>query len=150
MGMFAANDGPESRYAKVFLVNPDGTRNPLTQFSESEADFVTRALEYPVRSTFLRAARAIAQENWTPMQQRAPVTVFDSRGEPLRAADESFHLMVRYGRQSDSEERNSSIEVQFWKIFYDPVKRQSRVRLAKTFDFKPSELFEQNPEHSLP
>src|SRR6266513_6182886 len=81
MGMFAANDGPQGRYAKVFLVKPDGTRDPLSQFSESEADFVTRALEHPGRCTFLRAARAIAQANWTPMQQRAPVTVFDSHGE---------------------------------------------------------------------
>jgi hypothetical protein len=150
MGMFAANDGPQSRYAHVFLVKPDGTRNPLNQFSESEADFVTRALEYPLRSTFLRAARAIAKENWTPMQQRAPVTVFDSRGEPLRAADESFHLMVPYGRSSDIEKRNWSIEIQFWKLFYDPVKRRARVRLAQTFVFKPSELFEQNPKNPVP
>src|SRR5438270_9264266 len=69
MGMFAANDGPQSRYAHIYLIKPDGSRDPLNQFSESEADFVTRAVEYPVRSTFLRAARAIAQENWTPMQQ---------------------------------------------------------------------------------
>jgi hypothetical protein len=150
MGMFAANDGPESRYAHIYLVKPDGTRDPLNQFSETEADFVRRALEYPVRSTFLRAARAIAQENWTAMQQRAPVTVFDSRGEPLRAADESFHLMVRYGRSSDSEKRNSSIEVQFWKLFYDPVERRAHVRLAQTFVFKPNELFAQNLENSVP
>jgi hypothetical protein len=150
MGMFAANDGPQSRYAHVFLVKPDGTRDPLNQFSESEADFVTRALEYPVRSTFLRAARAIAQENWTPMHQSAPVTVFDSRGEPVRAADESYHLMVRYGRFSDTEKRNWTIEIQFWKLFYDPVKRRAHVRLDQTFVFKPNELFEQNPENSVP
>lgn len=150
MGMFAANDGPQSRYAHVFLVEPDGTRNPLNQFSESEADFVTRALEYPVRSTFLRAARAIAQENWTPMHQSAPVTVFDSRGEPVRAADESYHLMVRYGRSSDTEKRNWSIEIQFWKLFYDPVKRRAHVRLDQTFVFKPDELFERKAENSVP
>jgi hypothetical protein len=146
MGMFAANDGPQSRYAYVFLVRPDGTRDPLHQFSDSEADFVTRALEYPIRSTFLRAARAIAQENWTPMHQRAPVTVFDSHGEPLRTADDLFHLMVRYGRSSEAEKRNWSIEIQFWKLFYDPVKRRAHVRLDQTFLFKPNELFEQNPE----
>lgn len=150
MGMFAANDGPQSRHAKVFLFKPDGTRDPLNQFSETEADLVTRALEYPVRSTFLRAARAIAQENWTPMQQVAPVTVFDSRGEPLRAADESYHLMVRYGRSSDTEKRNWSIEIQFWKYFYDPVKRRAHVRLDQTFVFKPDELFERKPENSVP
>jgi hypothetical protein len=150
MGMFAANDGPQSRYAHVYLVKPDGTRDPLNQFSESEADFVTRALEYPLRSTFLRAARAIAQENWMPMQQRAPVTVFDSRSEPLRAADESFHLMVPYGRSSDTEKRNWSIEIQFWKLFYDPVKKRAHIRLDQTFVFKPDELFERKPENSVP
>ena len=150
MGMFAANDGPQSRYAKVFLVKPDGSRDPLSQFSESEADFLTRAVEYPLHSTFLRAARAIAQANWTPMQQRAPVTVFDSRGEGVRAANESYHLMVRYGRSSDIEKRNWSIEIQFWNYFYDPVTRRAHVRLAQTFVFKPNELFEQPPENAAP
>src|SRR5438270_9616954 len=68
MGMFAANDGADARYTKIYLITPDGKREPLTQLSETQIDLNTRAIEFPLRSNFLRAARAIVHTNWTPMK----------------------------------------------------------------------------------
>src|ERR1700719_2240646 len=64
MGMFAAADELANRYAEVFLVNSDGNRDPLVQLTSEEDDLLNRALEYPTRKDFLRAARQIASENW--------------------------------------------------------------------------------------
>lgn len=148
MGMFADADGLQNRYAKVFLVESEWRRNALTQFSPDQVDLLNRALEFPVRKNFLRAARQIAQENWTATHQRNPVTVFDVKGEPVRAGAESFYIMVPYGRRSGSEERNWSMQIQFWKIAYDPLTRRARVSLAETFVFKPEELFRPNMEQT--
>jgi hypothetical protein len=144
MGMFAGADGLQNRYAKIFMVFPDGMRNALTQFSPDEVDLINRALEYPDRKNFLRAARRLAQENWTATRQRNPVTVFDAQGEPLRSGSESFYIMVPYGRRSGMEQRNWNMQVQFWKIAYDPVTKRARVTLAETFVFGPEELFQPN------
>lgn len=148
MGMFAGADGLQNRYAKVFMVQPDDERNPLTQFSPEQVDLLNRALEYPVRKNFLRAARQIAQENWTPTRQRNPVTVFNAQGEPIRPGAESFYIMVPYGRRSGGEERNWNMQIQFWKIAYDPVTKHARVTLAETFVFKPEELFRPNADQT--
>jgi hypothetical protein len=141
MGMFAAADGLQNRYAKVFMVQPDGTRNPLTQFSPEEIDLLNRALEYPDRKKFLRAARKIARENWTAMRQQTPVTIFNVQGDPVGTASESFHIMVPYGRRPSEETRTWSMQVQFWKIAYDPVSKRARSTLSQTFVFSREELF---------
>src|SRR5712691_191687 len=70
MGMFAAADERSNRYAEVFLVSPDGNRDPLVQLSSEDFDILNRALEYPTRRNFLRAAGQIALENWIPAYQR--------------------------------------------------------------------------------
>lgn len=141
MGMFAGADGLQNRYAKVFLVEADGSRNPLTQFSADELELLNRALEYPDRNKFLRAAKQIAKENWTAMRQLNPVTIFDARGEPIGNASESFHIMVPYGRRPSAETHKWTIEVQFWKIAYEPVTSLAHSTLTQTFVFKPEELF---------
>lgn len=141
MGMFADADGLQNRYAKVFAVEPGGRRNPLTQFSTEQIDLLERALLFPVRENFLRAARSLAQENWTATRQRIPVSIFDVKGEPVGTAGESFYMMVPYGRQSAEEERKWGMQMQFWKMAYDPVTKRARVVLGETFTFGPEELW---------
>src|SRR5436309_445955 len=94
MGMFAAADEVSNRYAKVFLVEPDRTADPLVQFSPDDNDTLTRALEYPTRNNFLRAAKKIAQENWIPAYQKRPVLKVNSDGNPVGAGDKTYRVMV--------------------------------------------------------
>ncbi len=140
MGMFAGADGLQNRYAKVFVVAPDGRRNPLTQFSPEQADLLDRALDYPVRKNFLRAARELAQENWTATHQRLPVALFDAKGDAVGTAAESFYLMVPYGRKSGEQEQDWGMQIQFWRIAYDPVTKRAHAALVETFVFKPEEI----------
>jgi hypothetical protein len=141
MGMFAAADERANRYAKIFIVEPDGSRNPLARLSSEDTDVLNRALEYPTRGNFLRAARQIAQENWIPAYQRRPVLLVNANGEPVGTGAKSYRVMVPSDLRSDREEKRSRMEIQFWKISYDPLTRRVRASLADTFAFTPKELF---------
>jgi hypothetical protein len=142
MGMFAAADELANRYAKVFLVHSDGNRDPLVQLTPEDEDLLNRALEYPARKNFLRAARQIGSENWIPAFQRRPVLRVNGNGDPVSAEDKAFRVMVASPLRSEREERKPSVEIQFWKLTYDPHTRHLRGSLAETFVFSPEELFE--------
>jgi len=142
MGMFASADELSNRYAKVFLVEPNGDRNPLVQLSSDDADLLNRALEYPTRKNFLRAARQIVQRNWIPAYQQRPVLNVNSDGNPTGAGAKVYRVMVQSELQPEGEQKRSSMEIEFWKISYDPHTRDVRARLAGTFVFSPEELFQ--------
>jgi len=146
MGMFAAADEISNRYAKIFLVEPGGDRDPLVQLSPDNTDVLNRALEYPTRKNFLRAARKIAQENWIPVYQRRPVLVVNNNGDPISAGAKSYRVMVPSEIRSDREERKTGMEIQFWKISYDPKARRERAVLAETFTFTSEELAQTDGE----
>ena len=142
MGMFAAADELSNRYAKLFLVDSDGNRDPLVQLSPEDFDLLNRALEYPTRKNFLRAARKIAQENWIPAYQRRPVLDVNIDGNPIGASAKSYRVMVPSEIRSDREKKGTSMEIQFWKLSYDPHTRHIRASLAETFTFTLEELFQ--------
>ena len=148
MGMFAAADELANRYAKVFLVESDGNRDPLVQLSPEDMDKLNRALEYPIRKNFLRAARQIARRNWIPAYQRRPVLSVNADGNPIGAGAESYRVMVPSELRPDREEKRSSMEIQFWKINYDPRTRHVRASVAETFVFSSEELFRPDAEQN--
>jgi hypothetical protein len=148
MGMFAAADELSNRYAKIFLVEANGDRDPLVQLSPDNTGMLNRALEYPTRRNFLRAARKIAQANWIPAYQRRPVLVVNSDGNPVSAGAKSYRVMVSSDLRSDREEKRSSMEIQFWKLRYDPRTREVRASLADTFVFSPDELLRPDREQN--
>jgi hypothetical protein len=142
MGMFAAADEVSNRYVKVFLVEPDRTTDPLVQFSADDNEMLTRALEYPTRSNFLRAAKKIAQENWIPAYQKRPVLKVNSDGNPTGAGDKTYRVMVPSEIRSDRETRRPNMEMQYWNLRYDPALRRVRAVLVNTFVFTPEELLQ--------
>jgi len=140
MGMFAASDDLSSRYAKVFLAQADGSRDPLVQLKSEDFEILNRALEYPTRRNFLRAARQINHDNWIPAYQRRPVLVVNADGEPVSAGAKSYRVMTPSELRSDREEKSPSMEIQFWNITYDPRTRHERAWLVETYVFSPQEL----------
>ena len=143
--MLFRSDELSNRYAKIFMIEPNGERNPLVQLSPDDSDVLNRALEYPTRKNFLRAARQIAQRNWIPAYQRRPVLNVNGDGNPVGAGDRSYRVMVPSELRSDAEEKRPSMEIQFWKLSYDPRSREIRARPAETFLFSAQELM-QSPE----
>ena len=70
MGMFAGADFSLNRYAKLFITDSNGQRQPLTELTREQTDLVKRALNYPVRRNFLLVAKAIASRDWIPKGER--------------------------------------------------------------------------------
>jgi hypothetical protein len=146
MGMFAAADELPNRYAKVFLIDADGNRNPLVQLSPDDFDLLNRALEYPIRENFLRAASLMAVENWIPSFQPRPVLNVDTNGQPVSESAKSYRVMVASQLRPDRKSKRPSIEIQFWKLVYDPRTRHVRALLSETFLFTSEDLFESSKE----
>jgi hypothetical protein len=128
----------------VFLLNEDGDRNPLVQLSPEDLDVLNRALEFPTRERFLRAAKQIAHENWIPGFQARPVLKVNGNGEPVEAMDKSFRQMVISPLRSNERRKAPGLEIQYWKISYDPHTREEHASLSETFVFSPTDLFNSN------
>ncbi len=140
MGMFAGADSSLNRYAKVFIADPRGERQPLTELTPDQSDLVKRALNYPVRRNFLVAARAIATLDWIAKRQRMPVALIDSKGKNVGTAAESYYLMMPFGTRPREEKWKWDIQIEYWKLSYDPGTRRAYAVLAETFVFRPEEL----------
>lgn len=141
MGMFASADQLANRYAKIFLIDADGNRNPLVQLTPADNDVLNRALEYPTRDNFLRAARQIASENWIPGFQPRPLLKVNNSGDPVSASEKSYRQMVPSSLPPEGIKKPPSMEVQFWRLAYDPHTRYQRASLSETYIFKPEDLF---------
>ena len=140
MGMFAGADASLNRYAKIFIVDPRGKREPLTQLTSDQSDLINRALNFPVRRNFLFAARAIATQDWIAKRQRMPVTLIDFKGKTVGTAPESYFLMVPFGTRPRGEKWKWDLQMEYWKLSYDPGTRRAQAAMAETFVFKPEEL----------
>jgi hypothetical protein len=140
MGMFAGADFALNRYAKVFLVDSGGERQPLLDFLPEQTDLLRRAVSYPVRNNFRIAARAIAKRNWIPKGERRSVVLIDSKGKRAGRDGESYYWMAPFGLRPPGEKWKWDLEIQYWKISYNPRTRIAHSVLAETFVFKPEEL----------
>jgi hypothetical protein len=139
MGMFAGADGRLNRYAKVFIAE-HGKRQPLTQLPSDQSALIDRALNFPVRSNFLRAAKAIAATDWVAARQRMPVALIDAKGQKAGTASDSYYMMVPFGRRPREEKWEWEIQIEYWKLSYNPQTKQAHAALSETFIFRPDDL----------
>ena len=140
MGMFASMDGQANRFAQLFITQSDGTRQPLTHLLRVQKDAIDNALNYPVRPNFLAVAKSIATIEWASSPERMPVVLIDSKGEPAGRASESYHMMAPFRPRSRDEKWKGNIQIEFWKMSYNPLTRTCHATLAQTFAFTPDEV----------
>jgi len=140
MGMFAGADFSLNRYAKLFITDSNGQRQPLTELTREQTDLIKRALNYPVRSNFLLVAKAIASRDWIPKGERRPVVLIDSRGNKVGTADESYHSIAPFGLRPGGDNWKWDLQIEYWKLSYNPLTRRVHSLCAETFVFKPEEL----------
>lgn len=141
MGMFAAADELANRYAKVFLLDPNGEKTPLVRLPSDDMEVLNRALEFPTRDRFLRAARQIALENWIPGFQPRPILKVNGNGDPVEIEDKSYRQLVASALRPNEKKKAHGMEIQFWKISYDPHAKREHASLAETFVFTPQEVY---------
>jgi len=140
MGMFAGADLWLNRYTKIFIVDSSGQRQPLSDFTADQADLLRRALNYPVRQNFLIAAKAIGRHDWIPRGERRQVSLTDSNGRKIGTTGESLYWIAPFGIRAPGEKWKWKLEIEYWKVSYNPLTRRAHTTLAETFVFKPEEL----------
>jgi len=138
--MFAGADLWLNRYTKIFILDPSGNRQPLSDFTSEQADLLRRALNYPIRQNFLIAAKAIASHHWIPRGERRPVTLIDLNGKRAGTTGESLYWMAPFGARGPEDRWQWPLEIEYWKLSYDPLTRRAHSTLAETFRFRPEEL----------
>ena len=140
MGMFASMDGQSNRFAQLFVTQSDGTRQPLTHLLHAQKEAIGNALNYPVRRNFLAVAKSIATIEWASSPDRMPVVLIDSKGEPAGRASESYHMMAPYRPWPRDKKWSGNIQIEYWKMSYNPLTRSCHATLAETFTFTPDEV----------
>jgi len=140
MGMFAGADFALNRYAKFFIVDSSGQRQPLTELTPEQTDLVKRALNYPVRPNFLAAGKAIAKRDWIPRGEPRPLALVDSKGKKVGVAAETYYWMAPFGLRPPGEKWKWDLQIEYWKLSYNPLTRRAHSNLVETFVFKPEEL----------
>jgi hypothetical protein len=140
MGMFAGADGALNRYAKTFMADGRGKRQPLTQLPPEQTKLINRALNFPTRQNFRLAARAIATTDWVAARERIPVASVDAFGKNAGTTSDSYYMMVPFGPRPPDEKWKWDVQIEYWKMSYDPQTRHAHTVLAETFVFHPDEL----------
>jgi hypothetical protein len=136
MGMFAAADSTSTRYAKIYLLFPDGRRQPLLRLTDEQEVLRRQALFFPNESNFRALANSIKATTWWASTGQVPLNVFDQNGQKLHDGTSQHYDLYPAHARTASEQANWSIEIEYWKATYDVTTRAFTAALARTFTFK--------------
>ena len=135
MGMFAAADNSLERYAKIYLLLPDGHRQPLLRLTEFQERLKRQALWYPNERNFRALADSIRATTWWASTDRVPLNVFDENGQRVRDGTEQYYDLYPAHPRTASEQANWNVEIEYWKASYDAKTREFVAAPARTFTF---------------
>jgi len=66
--------------------------------------------------------------------------LIDSKGKKVGIADESYHSMAPFGLRPGEDNWKWDLQIEYWKLSYNPVTRRAHSLRAEIFVFKPEEL----------
>jgi hypothetical protein len=137
MGMFAGADNTFGRYAKIYVLMPNGQRMPLLRLSPSQDALLRKSLLYPSEANFRALAESIKTTTWWAGTDELPLGIFDESGAKV-SVDESvrFHEIRPAPLRSQSETLKFSVVIEYWKADYDVSTGDMRAVLARTFMFR--------------
>lgn len=134
MGMFAAADTGQTRFTKIYLELPDGTRQPIINPNTHQRRLMDRAMLYPTRENFEKIASSMRKTNWQGSNNKVFAIRVDRKGERLGFADgKPFYMLSAFGTRDDPPDWTLAIE--YWNTDYDPLKRTVQARLIDTMRF---------------
>jgi hypothetical protein len=139
MGMFAAADGTDERYAKIYLLLGDGQRQPLMRLTEPQEVLEQQALFYPTERNFRALADSIKATKWWTGTDRVPLDVFDENGQRVR--DGTAHYYDLYPAEqanwgAEMQQVTWGLEIEYWEANYDAKLRKLKATLVRTFTIK--------------
>ena len=132
MGMFAGSE-LTTRYAKVYLRFPDGSRQPLLRLTEKQEELKRQALNYPSERNLRSLANSIKATTWWASTTRIPLNVFDKDGQKVRDGTEQLYDLYAAHPRTASEPAAFVVEIEYWKATYDPKTREYGGALTRTY-----------------
>jgi len=135
MGMFASADSM-TRFVKVYLLLPDGERQPLLRFTPQQELLLQQGGWFPTESNFRLLADSIKATTWWATTDRVPLNVFDENGQRAQDGVAQYHDLYPAHPRTSSEPLNWGVEIEYWKSTYDLNTDQLTAKLARTFTFK--------------
>ncbi len=136
MGMFAAADNNLTRFAKIYLLLPDGQRQPLLRLTGPQEELKSQALFFPSERNIRSLANSIKATTWWASTDRIPLNVFDDNGQKTEGGTARYYDLYPAHPRTASEPLNWGVEIEYWKGTYDPTTGDFAASFARTFTFK--------------
>jgi hypothetical protein len=136
MGMFASADSMLTRYAKVYLLLPDGRRQPLLRITPHQEYLRQQALWFPTEDNFRLLANSIKATTWWASTDQVPLNVFDENGQRASDGVERYHDLYPTSARKPTEPPKWGVEIEYWKAAYDLDTGQLTAKLTRTFIYK--------------
>lgn len=134
MGMFAS-EIKVSRFTRIYIVTPEGDRNPVIGLTPRQTYLLSALTNYPSESNFLRLAKNMRRTWWVASRGKFTYRIIDKTGKLISALPRK-HLYLRAGSPRHGDYTlDWKLLVEFWKGNYDPETHLVRTRIAKTFTF---------------
>ena len=135
MGMFAGSE-LNTRYAKIYLMFPDGHRQPLLRLTDKQEELKAQALNYPNDRNLQALAESIKATTWWASTTRVPFNVFDENGEKVRDGTEQLYDLYAAHPRTASEPAQFGVEIEYWKGTYDLKTKEYVSALVRTYKLK--------------
>jgi hypothetical protein len=135
MGMFAAADGSNNRFTKVYINSPQRGRQPIIRLTLPQKRLMDKAVWYPVRSSFQRAADLIFATNWATSDLPTAVSQVNSAGKQIAASPIFYHMIYPYGPRLSTDRPDWDLEIEYWAMSYNPDTRRIQAKLVTTHRF---------------
>jgi hypothetical protein len=133
MGMFAGAE-TTTRYARIYLIFPDGRRQPLVRLTAKQEELKRQALNYPSMRNMRALAQAIKSTTWWASTTRVPLNLHGADGKKVQDGAEQLYDL--YPSHTRSEPAAWSVEIEYWKARYDPATAGYVGHLARSYKFE--------------
>jgi hypothetical protein len=132
MGMFAGSE-TNTRYAKVYLTFPNGSRQPLLRLTDKQEELKAQVLFYPSERNLRTLANSIKATTWWASTTRIPLNVFGADGQKARDGSEQLYDLYAAHPRTASEPAEFGVEIEYWKATYDPQTKEYVGALVRTY-----------------
>lgn len=135
MGMFASADSSYTRFLKLYLILPNGQRQPLLRFTAQQELLKARALWFPSERNFRVLAESIKATTWWANTTQVPLNVFDEAGQKIQEGTGQFRDLYPTQVKTPSETRDWGVEVEYWKADFEAATGTFKAGIARSFVF---------------
>ena len=135
MGMFASADGSDTRFTRIYLEMPDGSRQPVVRMTPAQDSLLERALWYPTEGNFRALADSLRRTSFIAVDQPSPVTRVNAKGDSLGPTGRTYYLLRADAPRAAGEVPEWTVVIEYWTVSFEPGTRLARSTLSNQMRF---------------